>query len=139
VPADASASDPGRRGRLLRAAAVVALLVVLGAVVVLQGRDRFAGRVEEGGKATHIAYPGERLELVLEDREGGGTRYEAIYRQRGLVRRLQGRTGPKGRPSRIALGDPGRPSLATVTWRADGRTVARWSVSVKRADERRPR
>jgi hypothetical protein len=139
VPAEASAIDSGRRGRLLRAIAVVAVLVVLVVVVVLQGRGRFAGRVQEGGKATHIAYPGERLELVLEDRERAGTRYEAVYRQRGLVRRFQGRTGGKSRPSRIAVPDPGRSSLATVTWRADGRTVARWSVSVKRPGERRPR
>jgi hypothetical protein len=135
VTADATSA---RRGRLVRALAVVVLLAVLACVVVARGGDRFTGRVDHEGRATHIAYPGERLDLIFEDRERSGTSYEAIYRQRGRVLRFAGRTGAKGRPSRIRLSDPGGASLATVTWRADGRTVARWSVSVKRREERRP-
>jgi hypothetical protein len=123
---------------LLRALAVVALLLALVAAVVARGRDRFEGRVEEGGKTTHLAYPGERLDLVFADREHAGTRYEVAYRQRGLVRQFAGRTDGKGRPSRITLPDRGQSGVATVTWRVGGRTVARWSLTVKRPGERRP-
>ena len=60
TPLITMAQARARTGRRIRALAVVGLLVVLAALVLARGRDRFEGKVLSGeGKKAHVIYQRE--------------------------------------------------------------------------------
>lgn len=124
-------------GRRIRALAVVGLLVVLAALVLVRGRDRFEGRLVSGeGKKAHVIYQGEPFTLQFTGRRQAGTTYQVLYSQQGAVRFFQGRTGAKGKTSKVRVTNAGAPSRVTVRWIVDGKVRARWALVVRASRKR---
>ncbi|MDX6667256.1 MAG: hypothetical protein QOK04_636 [Solirubrobacteraceae bacterium] len=121
-----------RTGRRIRALAVVGVLVVLAALVLARGRDRFEGKVVSGeGKKAHVIYQREPFTLAFTDRRQAGTAYQVLYSQAGAVRFFQGRTGAKGKTNKIRVSSVGTRSRVIVRWIVDGKVRARWAFVVR--------
>jgi hypothetical protein len=131
--------DPaGRRGRILRAAAVALVLVVLAGVALARGRDRFDGyATSDGDKKEHVLYVGDPVELVFSDRERSGTPYLVVFADGRRALKFHARTGKKGEKSRVRVPNPGhRTAKVFIRWVVGGEIKARWVLLLRPADER---